>query len=693
MKRLNLRATTSSLLIIALAAPMPGVAQVSITDGKLELCTDAEPPCLTDEEGMVQLPDGTIVPEAEAQVLLGLEAEAAEVEAEADAAAEAATAVEEAPAAEAEEQPAEAQAEPEEEAEPAAEPEMAAEEMPAEEMAEEEMPAEEMPAEEMPAEEMTEQADTEMAPAVEAEVEADAEAAVEAPPAEIEAETEVTGDAAAQEQAPVADEAPAEEMAQEAETPEAAPVEEAAEAPAEEKSLGDKLLDLVPGMGDEDEAAVTEDAPATETTADEAATTEAQTDEAMADEAATDEAMAEDATAEEATADAEMTEAEMAAETPTDAQELTEEELQAQAQAEAEAQADAEEEAQASAAAQADEGEADSDAEVTEETVAEGDTRTSGEEFQTSAKANGSSDENKRGLTNLEKALIVGAGAVAVGAILNNGDKVVSNSGDRVVVDRDGQLTVLRDDDVLLRRPGSDVRTETFSDGSTRTTVTRKNGTKIETIRTNDGRVLRRTKVLADDSRIVLFDDTQEFETVDVTALPRTSTKSVNYTGDDDALRDALAAANTGQMERRYSLSQIRNIRAVRDLAPEIELRNVTFDSGSAAIKPAEAEKLARLGQSMKDAIADNPREVFLIEGHTDAVGNATYNLALSDRRAESLALALTEYFDVPPENMVIQGYGERYLKVRTASDERANRRAAVRVITPLLGEVVASNN
>jgi len=49
------------------------------------------------------------------------------------------------------------------------------------------------------------------------------------------------------------------------------------------------------------------------------------------------------------------------------------------------------------------------------------------------------------------------------------------------------------------------------------------------------------------------------------------------------------------------------------------------------------------------------------------------------------VALALTEYFDVPPENMVTQGYGESILKIQTDGPERENRRAAVRRITPLL--------
>jgi len=46
--------------------------------------------------------------------------------------------------------------------------------------------------------------------------------------------------------------------------------------------------------------------------------------------------------------------------------------------------------------------------------------------------------------------------------------------------------------------------------------------------------------------------------------------------------------------------------------------------------------------------------------GYTDAVGDESYNLLLSDRRAETVALALSEYLGVRPENMVLEGYGER---------------------------------
>jgi outer membrane protein OmpA-like peptidoglycan-associated protein len=72
---------------------------------------------------------------------------------------------------------------------------------------------------------------------------------------------------------------------------------------------------------------------------------------------------------------------------------------------------------------------------------------------------------------------------------------------------------------------------------------------------------------------------------------------------------------------------------------------------------------------------------------YTDATGAAAMNLALSDRRAESVALALTQYFDIPPENMVVQGYGETELRLKTERNEPRNRRVAVRIITPLLSQ------
>jgi len=82
-------------------------------------------------------------------------------------------------------------------------------------------------------------------------------------------------------------------------------------------------------------------------------------------------------------------------------------------------------------------------------------------------------------------------------------------------------------------------------------------------------------------------------------------------------------------------------------------------------IPPDQATKLQAIADGLNRAIQRNPREVFLIEGHTDAVGSDTDNLSLSDRRAESAATLLTQQFGVPAENLTSQGYGKQYLKSR----------------------------
>ncbi|MGR3541701.1 MAG: OmpA family protein [Hasllibacter sp.] len=317
------------------------------------------------------------------------------------------------------------------------------------------------------------------------------------------------------------------------------------------------------------------------------------------------------------------------------------------------------------------------------------DVRSSAEEFVV--------EEDDEGMSNFERAVLLGLGAVAVGSIVRGlgqdggTAQVVENTGDRVVLLQDGELVVLKDDDAVIRQPGTTISTQDFADGSTRTIATREDGSQVITIRSATGQVLRRTRVLSDGTEVVLFDDTVAAEALTLQEIERlrASEAAANARADlaeadADALRRALLA-EAALPDRRFSLQQVRNVRAVRNLVPTIELSDVNFALGSAAITAEEARDLASIGSEMAAAIRQDPGEIFLIEGHTDATGGAAMNLALSDRRAESVARALTEYFGVPPENMVVQGYGESNLLVPTLEAERANRRASVRRITPLL--------
>jgi outer membrane protein OmpA-like peptidoglycan-associated protein len=308
-------------------------------------------------------------------------------------------------------------------------------------------------------------------------------------------------------------------------------------------------------------------------------------------------------------------------------------------------------------------------AEVTE-TITEDTARSSAEEFAAAPVAVG--EGKKSGLSDLEKAGLLVLGALAVGAIIKNNReaaagttvstmgpqdaRVVSNTGDRVIVlQPDGTYRVLKDDDTVIRRPGSTVRTETFRDGSTRTIVQRPDGTQVVTIRDATGRVLRRSTYDDLGREIVLIDEPAEEDPVYIRDLPKPKKRIVISSKDEDAaLKRELATLEPDRAGRKFSLRQIREIPEVRALAATIDVEPVTFASGSAAVAAKEARNLADLGRVMQELLDENPREVFLIEGHTDATGKAAMNLALSDRRAESVALALTEYFDIPPENMVV---------------------------------------
>lgn len=333
---------------------------------------------------------------------------------------------------------------------------------------------------------------------------------------------------------------------------------------------------------------------------------------------------------------------------------------------------------------------------VTEQKVTRESTRSSSEDFATNLRdalsGNGttrarSEDEAKDddSSSDLTKALLLGAGALAVGSFLNNNRQVALSAPDRVVVTReDGSQEVIKDEVALLRQPGSNVTTENFDDGSSRTIVTREDGSRVVTIRDADLRVLRRTLVSADGTTTQLIDDTTDVQPVDVSQLPAPAEVQGNDGSmDEDDLRAALR--READIDRRFTLSQIRNIPEVRSLVAPVNIDAITFDTGSAAIRPDQAKQLQALGRVIQDSVAENPSEIFMIEGHTDTVGADAFNLALSDRRAESVALALTEYFDVPPENLVTQGYGEQFLRIRAEGDIRGNRRASVRRITDLL--------
>jgi outer membrane protein OmpA-like peptidoglycan-associated protein len=121
---------------------------------------------------------------------------------------------------------------------------------------------------------------------------------------------------------------------------------------------------------------------------------------------------------------------------------------------------------------------------------------------------------------------------------------------------------------------------------------------------------------------------------------------------------------------------------------PAIEIDTIKFGFNEDFVREEALEALDEVGEAIEKILAAHPGEVFLVEGHTDAVGSDQYNLELSKRRAESVRQALTTYYNINPRNLEIAGYGEAYLRIQTVEAEEENRRVTIRRATPLVGEV-----
>ena len=153
----------------------------------------------------------------------------------------------------------------------------------------------------------------------------------------------------------------------------------------------------------------------------------------------------------------------------------------------------------------------------------------------------------------------------------------------------------------------------------------------------------------------------------------------------DEDIYEALTAPPVERIERGYALEEVRRSQSLRERMRRVDLDDINFEFGAWEITSDQLPKLERLARVINSILRRRPEEVFLIEGHTDAVGSDDDNLTLSDRRAEAVAVILSDQFEVPPENLTTQGYGEQFLKVDTQDAERLNRRVAARRITPLL--------
>ena len=211
------------------------------------------------------------------------------------------------------------------------------------------------------------------------------------------------------------------------------------------------------------------------------------------------------------------------------------------------------------------------------------------------------------------------------------GRTVITEPGRIIVRDPGGQSFIRHNEVDRFRYGARDIRTQQVGN-DTRTIVIRPDGTQIITVNDRDGQLLRRIRRDERGREIIIIDNSYRGPRavggfyVDlpppVIRIPYDRYIVDAEDAPPDLIYDTMMAPPVERIDRRYSLDEIRYSPSVRQRMPSIDLDSINFETGSWEIPPDQASKLQAIADGLNRAIARNPREVFLIEGHTDAVGS-----------------------------------------------------------------------
>ncbi len=112
----------------------------------------------------------------------------------------------------------------------------------------------------------------------------------------------------------------------------------------------------------------------------------------------------------------------------------------------------------------------------------------------------------------------------------------------------------------------------------------------------------------------------------------------------------------------------------VKDL-PSVALR-IPFEFDSARLTPEARDLLREVAAAMQSEKLS--RYHFLLEGHTDSVGAASYNQDLSVRRSQAVRDFLVRQHGLDPDRLATRGHGERFLLDAQNPESGRNRRVEI---------------
>ena len=146
---------------------------------------------------------------------------------------------------------------------------------------------------------------------------------------------------------------------------------------------------------------------------------------------------------------------------------------------------------------------------------------------------------------------------------------------------------------------------------------------------------------------------------------------------------DAQRAAASAEAQTREAQAKSAQLEAqMADLQAKktergmiITIGDVLFGTDQARLTPDGMNSVRKLA----DVLAQNPTRSVLVEGFTDSTGTAGHNQELSERRAGSVAAALTAT-GISRERVAMRGYGRSYPVAGndSASNRQLNRRVEI---------------
>ena len=144
-------------------------------------------------------------------------------------------------------------------------------------------------------------------------------------------------------------------------------------------------------------------------------------------------------------------------------------------------------------------------------------------------------------------------------------------------------------------------------------------------------------------------------------------------------------------LEKRFSQTNRRLFYCRERSAPvEMELRQITFETGKAVLKATSFGQIAKVGEILRS----NPDLRIILEGHTDSTpfgqGEAEVapgvvcadNMCLSRARAEAVKQVLVERYGLRADRIKVVAYGDtRPLDPRNTKEARARNRRVTLVL------------